>query len=269
MMERKSILVTGASSGIGMATCHFLLRHGYTVHACARRIDRMDALKSAGATTHFLDLSDSGSCEHVIREVGHIDALVNNAGYGLYGSVEDVSLEEAMEQFQVNLFGLARLTQLLIPGMRESRSGTIVNISSVGGRIYTPLGAWYHSSKHALEGWSDCLRLELEDFGIRVVVIEPGAIQTEFTEGLTEKLLDRSHGGPYEDFAIKMSNATRRTFESGKATHPDKVAEVILRAIESARPKSRYVVGHLARPMILLRRVLSDRAFDWLLRKFM
>ncbi|MCL4162006.1 UNVERIFIED_CONTAM: hypothetical protein GTU68_051582, partial [Idotea baltica] len=182
-MESKVILVTGASSGIGKATALALAERNHRVSAGARRIERMESLTESGVSAHFLDLTEEDSIEEFVADVlkreGRIDVLVNNAGYGVYGSVEDVSIREAREQFEVNLFGLARLTQLVLPTMRDQGSGTIINLSSMGGKVYTPLGSWYHATKHALEGWSDCLRIEVAQFGINVSIIEPGAIETE------------------------------------------------------------------------------------------
>lgn len=182
--QKKVALVTGASSGMGKEIAKQLMTDGYRVYAAARQVDQMNDLAELGVLPVRLDISEPNEIESlastILGEVGRIDVLVNNAGFGLYGAVEDVGIEEARHQFEVNLFGLARLTQLLLPAMREKKSGNIVNISSMGGKVYTPLGAWYHATKHALEGWSDCLRLELAPFGIRVVIIEPGLIETGF-----------------------------------------------------------------------------------------
>jgi NAD(P)-dependent dehydrogenase (short-subunit alcohol dehydrogenase family) len=269
----RTVLITGASSGIGEAAARAFLGAGWTVHAAARRQEPMDALAAAGARVYSLDLADEASvdalADAVLREPGGLGALVNNAGIGVYGAVEEVPLAEARRQFEVNLFGLARLTQAFLPALREAGAGTIVNISSIGGRVYTPMGAWYHASKHALEGWSDCLRLELAPFGLRVVVVEPGAIETPFAEIAIAPLLERSIGGPYEDTARRMAEATRETYRRKRASSPDLVARLILRAVESPRPRTRYLVGHLARPVLWARRLLGDRGYDWMVRKFL
>lgn len=265
----KTILITGASSGIGEAACFELLRRGHNVHACARRVEKMRPLEEAGATVHFLDVTDDDSMEAVAESIGAVDVLINNAGFGLYGSVEDVTIDEARGQFEVNLFGLARMTQLVTPAMRERGSGLIMNISSMGGKVFTPLGAWYHASKHALEGWSDCLRIELAPFGIDVVIVEPGAIETEFCEQLIPPLLDRSQDGPYAELAEKMAEATRRTYAGGRTTPAAKTGKVLADIAESKKPGTRYVTGYLARPIILMRRLIPDRLFDWIIRKFM
>ena len=269
----RTVLVTGASSGIGEATARAFLERGWKVHGAARRMDRMEALRDAGARVHFLDLADEASvrrlAEAIHGEDGGVGALVNNAAVGVYGAVEQVPLEEARRQFEVNLFGTALLTQLLLPSMRGRRAGTIVNISSVGGRVYTPMGAWYHASKHALEGWSDCLRLELAPFGVRVVVVEPGAIETEFAEIAIAPMLERSTDGPYEATARRMAAATRRTFSERKGSPPELIARLVVRAVESRRPRTRYLAGHLARPVLWARRLLGDRGFDWMVDKFL
>jgi NAD(P)-dependent dehydrogenase (short-subunit alcohol dehydrogenase family) len=269
----RTILVTGASSGIGEATARAFLERGWTVHAAARRTDHMASLAEMGAHVHFLDLTDETSIGDLASRLGDtpgsLEAIVNNAGIGVYGSVEEVPMTEARRQFEVNLFGIARLTQLILPAMREARSGTIVNVSSIGGRVYTPMGAWYHASKHALEGWSDCLRLEVAPFKVRVVVVEPGAIETEFAEIAIAPLLERSEGGPYAAFAGKMAAATRRAYLDKKASSPDLIAGIIVKAVESKRPKTRYVAGYLGKPVIWARRLLGDRGFDWMVQKFL
>jgi NAD(P)-dependent dehydrogenase (short-subunit alcohol dehydrogenase family) len=269
----RTVLITGASSGIGEATARAFLAAGWTVHAAARRIEKMAGLEAAGARIHALDLNVEDSVRDLAREVlddrGGVGVLVNNAGIGVYGAVEEVPMDEARRQFEVNLFGLARLTQLLLPAMRAAGGGTIVNVSSIGGRVYTPMGAWYHASKHALEGWSDCLRIEVAPFGIRVIVVEPGAIETEFAEIAIAPLLERSENGPYGDFARKMAAATRRAYLDRKASSPELIASLIVRAVESRNAKTRYAAGYLARPVLWARRLLGDRGFDWMVRKFL
>jgi NAD(P)-dependent dehydrogenase (short-subunit alcohol dehydrogenase family) len=180
----KVAFVTGASAGIGEATARALLAAGYTVFAGARRLDRMAGLAALGATLLKLDLTDDASSVAAVEAIksgaGRLDVLVNNAGYGSYGALEDVPLDEARRQFDVNVFGLARLCQLVLPTMRAQKSGKIVNVTSIGGKIWEPLGSWYHATKYAVEGLSDCLRVEVGRFGVDVIVIEPGAIRTEW-----------------------------------------------------------------------------------------
>lgn len=204
------VLITGASAGMGKATAELLLEKGYVVYSAARRIERMQDLEAKGAKLIALDVTDEQSMvngiNRIMEEQGRIDVLFNNAGYGSYGAVEDVTLEEARRQFEVNLFGLSRLTQLVLPHMRRQKSGKIINNSSTGGRIYTPLGAWYHATKHALEGYSDCLRLEVAPFGIDVVVIQPGSIKSEWSNIMLEYVQKTSGKGAYAN----MTNASKK-----------------------------------------------------------
>ncbi len=265
-MDPRVAIVTGASSGIGEATARRLGEHGFTVYAAARRIERMAGLSDSGIRLLRLDVTDDESVvacvQRVIGEAGRVDVLVNNAGYGSYGALEDVPMDEARRQVEVNLFGLARLTQLVLPHMRDQRSGCIVNVSSMGGKIYEPLGSWYHATKFAVEGLSDSLRLELAPFGIHVVVIEPGAIKTEWGTIAANSLLATSGETAYRDQASRQA----RLLSSGRLmSSPEVVAEEIVKAVSSSRPRTRYVVGAGARPLLLARRLLPDRAFDALL----
>jgi NAD(P)-dependent dehydrogenase (short-subunit alcohol dehydrogenase family) len=266
----KVALVTGASSGIGEATARKLLAEGYRVYAGARRVERMQGLKQAGAVPLALDVTEEASMSAAIdtirNEAGRLDALVNNAGYGSYGALEDVPMEEARRQFEVNVFGLARLTQLALPMMRAQQSGTIVNITSVGGKMHEPLGSWYHATKFAVEGLSDCLRMELEPFGIHVVVVEPGAIKTEWGGIAREGMLHHSGGTAY----AAQAHAHARMFEgadkSSMASPPEVVADTIAAALRARRPRTRYATGGGAKMILALRRFSSDRGFDWLMR---
>ena len=259
----KVVLITGGSSGIGEATARQLRADGFTVFAAARRMDRMAGLAELGIHTLAMDVTDDASMvagvEMVIREAGRIDLLVNNAGYGSYGALEDVPIAEGRAQFDVNLFGLARLTQLTLPQMRAQGSGRIVNISSMGGKIYEPLGGWYHATKFAVEGLSDSLRLELKPFGIDVVVIEPGGIRTEWSGIASEKLLAISGRTAY---ASQAEHLAKILGNERLQSSPDVVAAAISRAASARRPKIRYVVGSGARPLLIARRLLSDRMFD-------
>jgi NAD(P)-dependent dehydrogenase (short-subunit alcohol dehydrogenase family) len=268
---KKVALVTGASAGIGESIAVHLVEAGWTVYAVARRVDRMVGLASRGVTTFAMDVTDDGSMvagvRRVIDEQGRIDALVNNAGYGSYGPVETVPLEEARRQFEVNVFGLARLTQLVIPQLRRQRSGTIVNISSIGGRIYEPLGAWYHATKFAVEGFSDSLRLELAPFGIDVVLIQPGPIVSEWDGIARESMLAWSRGTDYEKAAMRMAAAYERTYDPRRISSPDAVAEKVLVALEAANPAARYPAGRGARTILAARRLLPDRLMDVVLKR--
>ncbi|MDP4105265.1 MAG: oxidoreductase [Bacillota bacterium] len=262
-MRKKIVLITGASSGIGEATAIRLNKAGYIVYASARRIDKMKHLEEQGIHILKMDVTDDASMVQAIdtitNEQGIIDILVNNAGYGSYGALEDVPMSEAKYQFEVNLFGMARLTQLVLPYMRKNHFGKIVNISSIGGKLYEPLGSWYHSSKYALEGLSDCLRLEVKDYGIDVIVIEPGGIKTEWAGIAGDKLLKTSGNGAYGELAKKYGNF----FKNGNGgSEPDLIAKIIEKSISVKRPKARYAAGFLAKPLLLIRKILSDRLYD-------
>lgn len=264
--QKKTALVTGASSGMGKAIAQQLIADGFQVYVAARQIDKMQDLAQLGAKPIRMDISRENEIQEavntILAEVDAIDVLVNNAGFGLYGPVEDIGMDEARYQFEVNLFGAARLTQLLLPTMRKMQRGTIVNITSMGGKIYTPLGAWYHATKHALEGWSDCLRLELADFGIRVVVIEPGLIETGFGNVVADNLLKRSGNGAYSKLVRAVTKATRQSYGQGSNTSPTVIARVVSKAVHARKPATRYVAGKYAKPMIWIRRWFGDRAFD-------
>lgn len=270
-MERQIALVTGASSGIGEQTALELLRRGFTVYGAARRVNRMSALVDAGGHAIAMDVTDDASVraavDRIIAEQGRIDVLVNNAGYGSYGALEDVPIDEARRQFEVNLFGLARITQLVLPGMRERRSGTILNISSIGGRIYEPLGSWYHATKFAVEGLSDSLRIELEPHGIRVVVVQPGAIRTEWNGISRRSAVERSGSTAYAAQARALVRTLEAADRSSAATEPHVVATTIANAVTARRPRTRYATPFSAKFMVGLRRVLPDRVFDLVIRR--
>ncbi|HEY5879900.1 MAG TPA: oxidoreductase [Nakamurella sp.] len=263
-------LVTGASSGIGEATARRLHGLGYRVYAAARRIDRMADLAALGIVTVSTDLTDDTAMvslvDRIVTETGRIDVLVNNAGYGSYGSLEEMPMSEARRQVEVNVFALARLTQLVIPHMRDRRSGTIINVSSMGGTFGEPLGAWYHATKFAVEGLSDSIRLELAPFGIDVVVIQPGAIRTEWGGIAAAGVLDRSGDGPYAAQARRTAKVLGSGESSGSS--PDVVANAIARAVGVRRPRARYAIGAGAKPMVLAARLLPTRAMDLMVTGF-
>ena len=269
-MTSKIALITGASSGIGAATARRLLADGHVVYAAARRRERMQPLADAGARLLPLDLTEDASivaAVDAIREAeGGLDVLVNNAGYGSYGALEDVPLEEGRRQFEVNLFGLARLIQLATPMMRAQGSGRIVNITSIGGKMHEPLGCWYHATKFAVEGLSDCLRMELAPFGIHVVVIEPGAIRTEWSGIAQHSLLQYSGHTAYAAQATAHARMLAASDTSTMSSPPDVVARTIARALRARRPRTRYATGGGARSILFLRWILGDRAFDTLMR---
>lgn len=269
-MASKIALITGASSGIGEATARRLLANGYIVYAAARRLDRMQALADAGARLLSLDLTRDVSIVAAVDAIraadGRLDVLINNAGYGSYGALEDVPLEEGRRQFEVNLFGLARLIQLATPMMRAQGSGTIVNITSIGGKMHEPLGSWYHATKFAVEGLSDCLRMELAPFGIDVVVIEPGAIRTEWSGIAQQSLLQYSGHTAYAAQATAHARMLAASDSSKMSSTPDVVARTIARALRARRPRTRYATGGGARTILFLRWILGDRAFDAVMR---
>ena len=261
---KKVVLVTGASAGIGKETAKLLAQKGYTVYGAARRVDKMQDLKGAGIKLLEMDVTDDISMVNGINEIikqdNTIDILVNNAGYGSYGSVEDVPISEAKYQFEVNVFGLARLTQLVLPYMRKQQSGKIINISSIGGKIGEPHGAWYHATKFAVEGLSDSLRMELKQFGIDVVVIQPGAIKTEWTGIASNNLLKTSGNTAYKELAQKHAKMFDNAESNG--SDPMVIAKTITKAADAKKPKSRYSAGMGAKPILFLRSILSDRMFD-------
>ncbi|RLL65515.1 oxidoreductase [Ochrobactrum soli] len=270
---KKTALVTGASSGMGKSIAKRLINDGYQVYVSARSVDKMADLADLGAQPLRIDVSKDeeivAGVETILAQTGGVDVLVNNAGFGLYGPVEEIPLDEARYQFEVNMFGAARLTQLLLPAMREKKAGTIVNITSMGGKIYTVLGAWYHATKHALEGWSDSLRLEVEPFGIRVVIIEPGLIETGFGDAGQQGIAERSKNGPYEKIANGVVKSMQSSYGHNRGTNPDVIAETVSKAIASSRPKTRYLVGAYAKPMIWIRKWLGDRIFDRMIKSQM
>ncbi len=266
-MSQKSVaVVTGASSGIGKAIAQQLLADGFIVYAAARRIEKMNDLQQSGAHLLKMDITKDDDVTRAVAEIqkehNGVDVLVNNAGFGMYGAMEDTSIDDAKYQFEVNVFGPGRVTKAVLPYMRSKKSGTIINISSMGGKIYTPLGSWYHASKHAVEGWSDCLRFELAPFGINVVVIEPGIIETEFGDTMIAPMMERSGNSAYAEMTRKMKTATEKSYEKGNGSPPAVVAQTVSKALKSRKPKTRYAVGKMAQPLISLRKWLSDRMFD-------
>lgn len=259
-------MVTGASSGIGEETVKLLLQRGAIVYAAARRVEKMAALQKLGARLVKLDVTEENSITDAVSAIleqnSSIDILVNNAGYGSYGAIEDVPLAEARRQFEVNIFGLARLTQLILPGMRANRYGKIVNVSSMGGKVYTPFGGWYHATKHALEGLSDCLRLETRPFGIDVIILEPGGIKTPWGTIAADNLKKMSGSGAYADKAVRAADRMAKMYTSNRLSPPVVIARSILKAVTARRPRRRYVAGFGAAPALFVRRWLGDGVFD-------
>jgi short-subunit dehydrogenase len=261
--NNKVALITGASSGMGKDFSLRLLDEGYIVYGVARRIERMSDIEGAGGHTIKLDITDDSSIvatvDQIIKEQGRIDVLINNAGYGSYGAIEDVPIEEARRQFEVNIFGLARLTQLVLPHMRKNNFGKIINISSIGGKIYSPIGGWYHATKHALEGLSDCLRFETKQFGIDVIIIEPGGVESEWGGIALNAAMERSGSTAYSETA-KGFKKISETFK--KHASPKVISDLVMKALRAKKPKTRYSAGTAAKPMLFMRKILSDRMFD-------
>jgi NAD(P)-dependent dehydrogenase (short-subunit alcohol dehydrogenase family) len=272
----KVVLITGCSTGIGRATAERLASNGHTVYASARRPESIADLAPHGCKLLALDVCDEASMLAAVHEVerahGAVGVLINNAGYGSEGPAEEVPMSEVRRQFETNVFGLLRLTQLVLPGMRRQRWGKIVNLSSMGGRMTLPGGGIYHATKYAIEALSDAMRFEVGGFGVDVIIIEPGAIKTEFGNTAIARV-DALGGSPdYAAFREVLKQQIRNASEGPMgwfAVGPEAVAKVIEKAITARRPKTRYVITIAARSLIGLRRWLPDRAFDAMLRTMM
>jgi len=272
----RAVLITGCSSGIGAATARRLAGNGWDVWATAREPERLGDLRSAGCRTLALDLANPTSMAAAVAAVeaehGAVGALVNNAGYSQSGAFEAVPMERVRAQFETNVFGLIELTRLVLPGMRRRRAGRIVNLSSMGGRLVFPGGAFYHATKHAVEALSDALRFEVRGYGIQVVVIEPGLIRSGFGDAAAASIESRPEvGSEYDAFNAAVAKATRESYEHGPmarlAGSPDDVARAIEKALTARRPKPRIKVAASGRLLLAQRRWSSDRAWDWFLRQ--
>jgi short-subunit dehydrogenase len=270
--KARPVLITGCSTGIGRATAERLAGEGYNVHATARRPDSIADLAKAGCKTHSLDVTDEGSMENAVGEVeedGPIGALVNNAGYSQSGAIETIPMESVRRQFETNVFGLLRMCQLVLPGMRGAGSGRIVNLSSMGGKLTFPGGGIYHATKHAVEALSDALRFEVREFGVDVAIIEPGLIVTEFGETAAGSLADVEEHGPYAEFNAEVAKVTANAYTGPMArlgAGPEAVAEKISKALSSNRPNTRYKVTPSAKVMMGMRRLMTDRMWDRMVR---
>jgi NAD(P)-dependent dehydrogenase (short-subunit alcohol dehydrogenase family) len=263
-------LVTGCSTGIGRASALALRRSGFTTYATARRPETLAGLEADGCRTLALDVTDEAQRAEAVRtaerEHGGLELLVNNAGYAQYGPVEEIPLDLWRREFETNLFGAVRLTQLVLPGMRERGRGRIINMSSMGGRLAFPLGAPYHGSKFALEAASDVLRVEVAPFGIHVVLIEPGLVDTGYADTASSALHDAAEG-PYGDLARSFLAAMASIYGGRQATTPEHVARVVVKAATARRPRTRYPVTVNARLLMAGRAVLPDRMWDAVLRR--
>lgn len=258
-------LITGASSGIGEATAISLAEAGWTVVGAARRLDRLESLRAKGVNPHAVDVTDDDSMvtlvEDVIAEHGRIDVLVNNAGYSVFGAVEDVPVDVARRQLEVNVLGVSRMSQLVLPHMRAAGSGRIINISSVAGQVSEPLGAWYHASKYAVEALSDAMRMELAPHGVQVAIIEPGPIRTEFGDIASDSLAEHSGSGPYAAQARRMAKAHQRMFKED-AADVSVVVDATVHAATADRPRIRYQAPRSAKAMVAATKVVPTRAMD-------
>jgi NADP-dependent 3-hydroxy acid dehydrogenase YdfG len=282
----KAVLVTGCSSGIGRATALRLARSGWTVYASARQLDSLAELADAGCRTLALDVTDEDSMRAAVDAIeqaeGAVGVLINNAGYSQSGAIETVPIEAVRRQFETNVLGLVRVTQLVLPRMRAQRWGKIVNLGSMGGRLTFPGGGFYHATKYALEAISDALRFELRGFGIDVILLEPGLITTEFGEAATASMAattsiadaassDTGGSGedPYAHFNATVGAVTAGAYD-GPMRHfgagPERVAKVIERAITARRPPARITITPSAKVLLATRRLLSDRAWDAAMR---
>jgi short-subunit dehydrogenase len=266
----KAILITGCSTGIGRATAEHLAKRGHNVYASARRIETLADLAACGCKTLALDVCDETSMRAAVDAVelaeGAVGVLVNNAGYAQDGPIEETPIDAVRAQFETNVFGLIRLTQLVLPGMRRQRRGRIINVSSMGGKLVFPGGGVYHATKFAVEAISDALRFEVQPFGIEVSVIEPGAIRTGFEETSIATMTNGDAASPYASFRQSVEERYRATFRGSTAAEPIVVAKAIEHAITSKRPRTRYPLTAGARTMLFARRVLPDRGWDALMR---
>ena len=274
-MSLDPVLITGCSSGIGRASADLLVKAGHTVYATARRTETLAELEAAGARVLALDVTSDASMaaavEHIEAEHGRVGTLVNNAGYGEYGTIEEADLDRVRKMFETNVFGLARLTQLVLPGMRRAHRGRIVNIGSMGGRMTFPVGGYYHATKYAVEAISDALRNEVRRFGIDVVLIEPGMTRTGFEDNVHSSVANGAGteaDSPYAELlASNAANTSGGYSNPLMATGPESVARVVLKALESEHPRSRYLLTPVAKAMVTARTLGGDRVWDTLVKQ--
>ena len=272
-MQPKVILITGASSGMGYQTARILAEQGHRVYGAARRVEKIEELAPYGVQALRLDITDEQSVTQVVQTLiereGRIDVLINNAGYGYFGAIEDVPIADAKHQFEVNIFGLARITQEVLPYMRAQKSGRIVNLASVAGHVTLAFGAWYNATKYALEAFSDALRMEVKPFGIDVVIIEPGAIRTDWGIIAADHLQEVSKGGAYEQDGSRVAEGLRRIYLSKIPTNPAVISRKIAKAAVCRCPRTRYRTGRGAKLMVFFHQILPTRLWDYLVVKSM
>ena len=265
-MGQRVILITGASSGIGYDAALILAGQGHRVYGAARRVELLEKLRDKGVIPIKMDVTDEQSMADGIKTIidaeGRIDVLVNNAGYGYMGAIENVTIAEAKRQLEVNVFGLARLTQLVLPYMRKQHSGRIINTSSVAGKAVIPFGGWYNVSKYSVEALSDALRIEVKPFGIKVVLIEPGGIKTDWGIIAADNLEASSQGTAYQESGLKMARLLKYGYTSKWLSNPMKVAKAISRAVNSKRPRIRYRLGAGSGLIVFFHALLPARWWD-------
>ena len=268
-MNDKVVLITGASSGMGRETALQLAKDGYKVYGAARRKEKLTGLEGVAAIEMDISNEDSivSGVQEILERAGHIDILINNAGYGEYGPIENIPLKDARYQLEVNLFGAARLIQLVLPKMRANKWGKIFNITSIGGKLALPFGGWYHASKFAMEGLSDALRNEVRPFGIDVIVIEPGAIETEWGGIAVNNMMKYAEGTEYAEIINKMKNGLEGAIN--EASEPAVIADAIRDILKEAKPKARYNVGAHSDEMLAARKNMTDEEFDLAMAKIM
>ena len=271
MKTEKVILITGASSGIGFDAAQTLARQGHRVYAAARRVELMEPLKADGVKVLRMDVTNESSMQQgvevVMQAEGRIDVLVNNAGYGFFGAIETVPLEEARRQLEVNVFGLARLTQLVLPYMRKQGSGRIVNTSSIAGKMVFYMGGWYNVTKYSVEAFSDALRMEMKPFGIDVVMIEPGAIKTDWGIIAARHLKESSEGTAYETAGTQWANNMDWFYKTNMLSKPSAITKAISRAVNSRRPKARYCRGRFSFVGRIAHALMPARWWDAMMRQ--
>lgn len=274
-MEQQVVLVTGASSGIGRETAILLAKTGHVVYGAARRLEKLQELSKYGVIPLVLDVTKEYSCQNALQQIlnqqGTLDILINNAGYGSYGAVEDVPLTEAQRQLDVNVFGAIRLTQMVLPLFRRQHRGRVIMISSIAGRLTGPFGGWYHASKYALEALSDALRMETAGQGIWVSIVEPGLVRTPWGHIAADHLAASARRGPYARLAEQAARGIHRLYDKKWLTSPAEVARTIFLAVNAAQPQARYLCGKDAYLLLafhtLLPTGLYDLAARWMMKK--